>query len=83
MIDLQIAQIARIKQEEMLRSLPPVYDSDVWVAHEVDNGQARWMGTLFSSLVRGLTSVVKRLKHKSALAPDFPLTAQERSDVPG
>ena len=83
MIDLQIAQIARIKHEEMVNSLVQVNDWDVSLTH-APHGWEPWQAAGFaSSLAKKLAALANKLKGNADPATDRRLTVQESNSVPG
>ena len=83
MIDLQIAQIARLKNEEMVRSLVPPDDWDVSLTHVSRHWKAWQPGGFASSLAKNLAALASRLKPSPEAAPDRPITAQEPGRAAG
>jgi len=92
MIDLQIAQIARLEYEERIRSLPLEErvlndilsdEVDTWLTDVVGHWQSWPVGGLLSPLGKGLASVGNRFQPIPAAALDSSLVGQERSGVPG
>ena len=77
MIDLQIAQIARLKHEEMIHSLAQVNDWDVSLTHAPRHWESQRMGIFASSLAKNLAAIANRLKRNPEPATNRLLTARE------
>ena len=83
MIDLQIAQIARLEHEEMVHSLVQPDDWDVSRTH-APRGWESWQTVGFaSSLAKTLAALANKLKGNPEPATDRLLTVQGLNSLPG